>query len=444
MVSSCTRASRPKYTHTYNRDVDTLTSHVQPELAGFVLTLALSLLIGFEREELRDGRPRSFFGGVRTFPLIGLAAFLLRIGFPGSALPYSVGLVVLGGLLILSHFTSLKTTHMGITSEMAAILTWGVGGVAAGGQYWLAVAGGVVAVLLLHEKERLEGLVDRIPRGELGTLVRFLLLTGVILPVVPDHSFTALQVNPYKIWLVVVAVSGISYLSYLLQLRWGRAGLLLAGLLGGAYSSTATTVVLSRQSRDSARRPVRFAGAILAATGVMYLRLWILIFIFARPLASHLDLLFWSLGLSAVVLGSVLAHSRRAEKPDQDATDEVRRTSGNPLELTSAFTFGLIFVAVLVLTRWVAGQFGRSGVLLLAAIMGTTDVDPFILGIAQSAGGATLPLGTAALAVVIAAAANNVMKGCYSLFFGDPAVGRLSLALLALWGAASLACFLLL
>ena len=427
----------------YTREVESLTNHVQPQLAGFVLTLALSLLIGFEREELRDDRPRSFFGGVRTFPLIGLSAFLLRVGFPQTALPFSVGLVVLGGLLLLSHSTSLKTTHMGITSEMAAILTYGLGGVAAGGQYWLAVAGGVVAVLLLHEKERLEGLVDRIPRGELGTLVRFLLLTGVILPVVPNHEFTALGINPFKIWLVVVAVSGISYLSYLLQLRWGHAGLILAGLLGGAYSSTATTVVLARQSRESARRPVRFAGAILAATGVMYLRLWILVFIFARPLASHLTALFWGSGLAAIALGGVLAHSRRTEQPDADITDEVRRTSANPLELTSAFTFGAIFVAVLVLTRWVAGHFGRSGILALAAIMGTTDVDPFILGIAQSAGGPTLPLATAALAVVIAASANNVMKGLYSLFFGDPATGRLAMALLTLWAVASAGIFLL-
>ncbi len=424
--------------------MESLANHVQPELAGFVLTLALSLLIGFEREELRDDRPRSFFGGVRTFPLIGLAAFLLRVGFPGTALPFSVGLVVLGGLLLLSHSTSLKTTHMGITSEMAAVLTYGLGGVAAGGQYWLAVAGGVVAVLLLHEKERLEGLVDRIPRGELGTLLRFLLLTGVILPVVPNHRFTALDINPFKIWLVVVAVSGISYLSYLLQLRWGRAGLILAGLLGGAYSSTATTVVLARQSRNSTRRPVRFAGAILAATGVMYIRLWILILIFARPLAAHLTLLFWGSGLTAIAVGALLAHSRRAEQPDADVTDEVRRPSENPLELTSAFTFGAIFVAVLVLTRWVAGHFGTTGVLALAAIMGTTDVDPFILGITQAAGGTTLPLATAALAVVIAASANNLMKGLYALFFGSPTTGRLSLALLALWGAASLGAFFLL
>ncbi len=419
-------------------------AHLQPELAGFILTLALSLLIGFEREELRDDRPRSFFGGVRTYPLIGLSAFLLRLGFPETALPFSVGLVVVGGLLLLSHSTSLKTTHLGITSEMAAILTYALGGVAAGGQYWLAVAGGVVAVLLLHEKERLESLVDRIPRGELGTLLRFLLLTGVILPVVPNHPFTPLGINPFKIWLVVVAVSGISYLSYLLQLRWGHAGLILAGLLGGAYSSTATTVVLARRSKGDPRRPARFAGAILAATGVMYLRLWVLILIFARPLAAHLTLLFWGSGLTAVATGALLARSRNPEPPDAGEDREAHHPSGNPLELTSAFTFGALFVGVLLLTRWVAGNFGRTGVLALAAVMGTTDVDPFILGIAQSAGGPSLPLATAALAVVIAASANNVMKGAYALFFGNPTTGRLSLGLLILWAAGSLGAFFLL
>jgi len=411
-----------------------------PDLAALLLTLAISLLIGFEREEYRDDRPKSFFGGVRTYPLIGLTGFLLTVAFPESTIPFATGVLVLGALLVLSHSTALKSPHTGITSEIAALLTFGIGGAAAAGHHWLSVATGVIAVLFLHEKERLEGLVDRIPRRELGTLLRFLLMTGVILPVVPNHAFTAFDINPFKIWLVVVAVSAISYLSYLLQLRWGGRGLIPAAILGGAYSSTATTVVLARQSKVSRRRPIRYAGAILTATGVMYLRLWILVMLFARHLAQRLTLLFWCAGVSAILVGVFLDRYRRRDYPTTEAADDERRPSENPLELTAAFTFALIFLAVLVITRLVAQHFGNTGVLVLSAIMGTTDVDPFILGLTQTAGqGVTI--ATAAAAVVIAAASNNVMKGIYAMIFGERRAGRLSFALLTLWGAATIVLF---
>jgi len=417
--------------------VDSIAQHLPPDLAAFLLTLAISLLIGFEREEYRDDRPGSFFGGVRTYPLIGLSGFLLALVFPKSAVPFATGLLVLGALLALSHSTALKTPHMGITSEISALLTYGIGGAAAAGYLWLSVATGIIAVLLLHEKERLESLVDRVPRQELGTLLRFLLMTGVILPVVPNHEFTAFAINPFKIWLVVVAVSAVSYLSYLLQLRWGGRGLIPAAILGGAYSSTATTVVLARQSKVSARRPVRYAGAILIATGVMYVRLWILVILFARQLAERLTVLFWAAGLSAILVGICLDRYRRRNYPTREAADEERARSGNPLELTAAFTFSAIFLAVLVATRLVAQYFGNTGVLILSAIMGTTDVDPFILGLTQSAGQG-VSIETAAAAVVIAAASNNVMKGIYALIFGDRKAGKLALALLALWGAVTI------
>ena len=179
--------------------MDTLSQHLAPELVGFVLTLALSLLIGFEREEKRPEDDRIHFGGVRTFPLIGLGGFLLVIAFPSTPLPFGLGLMVLGALLAVSHYASTQKMDVGLTTEVAAILTYALGAGAARGLYWISIATGVVAVMLLQEKQRLEGLAERIPRRELATLARFLLLTGVILPVVPNHPFTRFEINPFKI-----------------------------------------------------------------------------------------------------------------------------------------------------------------------------------------------------------------------------------------------------
>jgi len=416
--------------------MDTLISTLPPELVGFVLTLALSLLIGFEREE---HEPEGI-GGVRTFPIMGLGGFLLVVAFPESTLPFASGLVVLGALLAISHWANIGRGEVGITTEAAALLTITLGACAAKELYWIAIAAGVVAVILLQEKRRLEGLASKLPRRELRTLVRFLVLTGVILPVVPNHAFTAFEINPFKIWLVVVAVSGVSYLSYLLRLRLGEdRGLMLAGLLGGAYSSTVTTVVLARQSKTREPCAVGYAGAIVAATGVMYLRLWILLLLFAPPLAHKLSVLFWGLGILGIGVGAVLA--KRISTDTVCEVDAEQRPAGNPLEMTSAFTFAGIFLVVLVVTRIVAERFGGTGVLVMAAVMGAADVDPFILGLTQYVGHG-LDLGTAALAVVIAAAANNLMKGIYAVIFGSRRTGRLSLVLLVLFGAASVVLYL--
>jgi len=250
--------------------VDVLIAHLPPEIFGLLLTLGLSLLIGFEREEHEpDG-----IGGVRTFPIIGLSGFLLVAVFPDTPIPFALGLVVMGGLVAMSHWFSLQKGEPGITTEAAALLIFIIGGCAAKGLYWIAIATGVVAVILLQEKRFLEGLANRLPRHEMRTLLRFLLLAAVILPIVPNRDFTVFGINPFKIWLVVVAVSGVSYVSYLLRLWWGEnRGLIIAGLLGGAYSSTVTTVVLARQSKKREACAVGFAGAIVAATGMPPARL---------------------------------------------------------------------------------------------------------------------------------------------------------------------------
>jgi uncharacterized membrane protein (DUF4010 family) len=417
--------------------VDTLIQHLPPELVGFVLTLALGLLIGLEREE---HEPEGL-GGIRTFPLIGLGGFLLVEAFPDSLLPFAVGFFVLGSLVALTHWAGIRLGEPGITTEVAALLTFTLGGIAAAGLYWLAIATGVVTVILLQEKTRLESLATRVPSNELRTLVRFLVLTGVILPAVPNQPFTAFDINPFTIWLVVVAVSGVSYLSYLLQLRWdGVHGLLFAGLLGGAYSSTVTTVVVARQSKKGDQSDTSYVGSIVAATGVMYLRLWTLVALFAPPLARELATLFISFGLLSIAIGTALVRLR-PKQSDDEAAHALQERVSNPLEISSAFTFAGIFLAVMIATRLVADRFGGTGVLVMAAIMGAADVDPFILGLTQYAG-SEFTLVTAALAVVIASATNNLMKGVYALIFGAPRVGRLSLVALTALGAASLVVYL--
>ena len=405
-----------------------------PEAVQILLVLFLSFLVGLEREEHKAAAGHYGFGGVRTFPLIGLIGYSMALLSGTQLIPVTLGFLVIAGFLLLSYWHKLSGSDAaGITSEMSGLATYLVGALVYYGHFWIATALSVASLLLLELKVVLEELANRIPAEEILTFAKFLLLSAVILPILPNHEFGPFRINPFKTWLVVVAVSAISYGSYVLQkVTKGRGGVLLASLLGGAYSSTVTTIVMARRAARE-EHPHLFAGGILMASGVMYLRLVVLLGLFNRMLMVILMAEF--LTLAGLALAGGWFWSRR---PDA-SVEQVKRefVARNPLELRTAFFFALLFLAMLACTQLAVVYLGRAGVNTLAALMGVTDVDPFILGMTQSAG-TTTPLKLAAAAVLIAAASNNFVKGIYAYSLADRKTGIQSICLLAALAAAGL------
>jgi uncharacterized membrane protein (DUF4010 family) len=400
-----------------------------PQLAmQLLVVLGIGLLIGAEREHDQSEREEEGhrqFGGVRTFPLIALAGYLLSV----DPFAYTAGLLVLGGLLGLSYRRKSERGRVGLTTEMAALVIYGIGPIVQAGVMWLAVAAGILTLLLLQLKQPMERLVRQLPDEEIFTFTQFALVTAVVLPLLPDRDYTQFAINPFRAWLVVVAVASISYLSYLLQ-RWrgGRSGLFLAAVLGGAYSSTATTVALARQARVQPAQARILSGAVIAATGMMYLRLIILIWLFAPALGLAVVGPFLLMAIGALAAGSwsLRRSSPSASTPPLSAT--------NPLQLGNALLFAAIFVGIEALT-WLATQrLGEAGLFALAAIMGTAGIDPFILSVTQHA---DLVVRQGALAVAIAVASNNLFKGLYAWRIGGPTLGRRALGGLALLAGAT-------
>ncbi len=408
---------------------------IPPDVFKIVLVLFLGFLIGIEREEHKASGDTYSFGGVRTFPLIALIGFAFALLAGEQLLAEAIGFVVVGGFLMLSYWHKLRlqagTGMPGVTSEISGLITYLLGALVCHDHYWIATTLTIASCLLLEMKDTLEGLTKRIAPHEILTFTKFMLLTAVILPILPDQRFGLFEFNPFRTWLMVVAVSTISYGSYLLMLATKGSGIFLSAVLGGAYSSTVTTVALAkRASREG--HPHLFAGATLVASAMMYFRIIVLVGIFNATLVRRLVLPFLVLGVVAGIAGWLISRV-----PD-GASEELHRQfqHHNPLELRAAILFALLFVIVLVLTRAVLLFGGSRGVYGLAAIMGVTDVDPFILGMTQTTG-ATTALSVGAASIVIAAASNNLVKGAYAYAFADRRTGVrafVSLAILALLG----------
>lgn len=407
---------------------NSLLQFVPKEGAQLILVLFLSFLIGLEREEQKIISDQYRFGGVRTFPLLGLLGYALCVFSDGNLALPSVGFAVVGAFLWQSYRHKLEGVALaGMTTELSGLMTYVIGALVSREQYWVAVTLTVLAVALLELKTGLESLAKRMPGAEILTCAKFLLLTAVILPVVPNQTFGSFSFNPFKAWLVVVVVSAISYGSYLLQL-WaqGRGGVLLAALLGGAYSSTLTTVVLAKRAREQSR-PHLYSGSILVASGVMYLRLLALLAIFSRPLLHRLGLPFLLLAAAALLGGWLWM--RMLDRGGTNAPQALQPK--NPLELSAAFLFAALFVGMLFITHVALLHLGRGGLFGVAGVMGVTDVDPFILSLAASNSTLT-PVALAAGAIVIAAASNNFIKGIYAYGFGDRRTGTQALIFLTI------------
>ncbi len=406
-----------------------------PEGVKILLVLFLSFLIGLEREERKVRGEKYAFGGVRTFPLIGLIGYSIALLAGGQLMPVTLGFAVIAAFLLLSYRHKLSFPGpAGVTTEMSGLATYLVGSLVYTGHFWIATTLAVASALLLELKSGLEKLTARIPQDEILTFTKFLLLSVVILPALPNREFGPFHINPFKTWLVVVAVSGVSYGSYVLQrLTKGRGGVIWAAILGGAYSSTVTTVVLARRASQQ-ERSYLFSGGTLIASGIMYLRLAALLGLFNHELMLALAPSF--LVLAGLGTGVGWWWARR---PDASAAEVKREFQPkNPLEFGAAFLFAVLFLAVLVATQWATEHLGHAGVYGLAGMMGLTDVDPFILGMTQAAGSLT-PFQVAAASVLIAAASNNMIKGVYAYAFSPRKTGVQSLCLLLGLGVAGLA-----
>jgi uncharacterized membrane protein (DUF4010 family) len=410
------------------------------ELAGrLAMAVALAVFMGLAFEETYKTEERSRPGGIRTFPMLAMCGATLYLIEAAHAFAFIAGLLGLAAWLH-AYLRSAPAKPEAPTFMVPAsnLLAYVIGAIALMQPPWVAVALTVAAVLLLGTRERLHRLIHVVPRDELLTLGMFLILVGIILPLVPHERVSSLTpLTPYGVWLAVVTVCTLSYLSYLLQ-RYApiKNVALLPAVLGGAYSSTATTVVLAKRLREAKQAPADISAGIVAATAIMYVRIGVVVAVFD----THFALTLAPALVALATIGAALAIYEWRRPRARSAKTNLTVLPKNPLQIPTALIFAALIVVISVISAWVRGAFGESGILVLSAVVGATDIDPFVLNIAQGGIGG-MSAASLCAAVLIAASSNNVAKAAYTVSFGGlvgrrPAAMLLALALLGLLAAA--------
>jgi uncharacterized membrane protein (DUF4010 family) len=368
-------------------------------LIAFTASLGIGLLIGLERER----RPAAK-AGVRTFALIALLGTLAAVvGESGWTIP--VGLAAVAAMLIAAYWHEPAGQDPGTTTVAAAGVCYLLGALAGFGQPGLAGALGIGVTALLYFKPEIEGFSTALERHEQVSVLQFLIVTFIVLPILPDRGYGPYgALNPRNIWLMVVLVSGIGLASYVaLRLATGRHGLALTAVLGGVLSSTAATVLYARRSREDPAME-RLALAVVPLTNLVPLARIALLAAVVAPTI---------LGSLAPVLGAALACGLAA------AAVLVRRVdfgevpvppSRNPAELGTALRFAALYAAVLLASAWLADIAGDRGLYATAFVSGMVDIDPIVLSALNLYGEQRLAASAAVPAIALAYLANVAFK----------------------------------
>ena len=400
------------------------------------ISLLLGLLVGLQREHAGNGRP-----GLRTFPLItvfGTVAAVLAVELGGWIL--AAGLICLVAVSTFPHLITLREENpdKGTTTDMAVLVMYGVGAllVVAPMEVGVVVGGGVA--VLLQFKPELHSIAERLGNQDLKAVMQFVLITCIVLPILPNDTYGPLAVfNPRETWLMVVLIVGMSLGGYIIYKFFGRdAGILLGGILGGAISSTATTVSQARQARGGGVVSKTAAIVVMIASTVVFVRVLVEIAVVAPAFLSTAGPPLVALMLLTMI-PAFAAWYRVRKEPSQMPEQE------NPTQLKSALLFGGMYALVLFALAWAKEYVGTEALYALAVLSGLTDMDAITLATARMSKTDPAILQDGWRFIIVAAVANLGFKAGLIgilgnrqllrqilILFSIPALGGLLLVLL--------------
>jgi uncharacterized membrane protein (DUF4010 family) len=386
----------------------------------FAVALLIGALLGLEREFFQQKDDAPSFAGIRTFSLIALLGAVTAFLYPEyGIIPIAISLA---GLIV---FTSIgfiatqlqKKCGTGITTEVAAVLTFLFGALTMSEKIDIAISLSVITSILLAAKGRLHQGIRRMSSKDIFMTLQFALLTAVILPILPNRPIDPWELlNPFQIWLMVVLVSGIGFSGYVLIKFLGPSrGLNIMGILGGLASSTATTISFSSASKGNPSLSSNYARVVILASTVMFPRILFLILVIYPPLVPSISIPYAAMLTAGFIIVYVL---QRKSILSKKITKKIIKLH-HPLELSTAIKFGFAFAIVIVVIEVALNSFGISGVYLTSMIAGLTEMDAITLSVLNLAKNSQVQNQAAAIAILLATIMNTISKALIAFFTGS-------------------------
>jgi len=401
-------------------------------IRSLLIAVVLGFIIGLQRTMsnlyMHESKNENYFiAGSRTFALIALLGFLS--GWLTKPAPMIVSIIAfsLVGLIVLSYYLkAMLYKKMGMTTQVAAIITYLLGLMVYLHFEQYAIFIGTLMIILLEIKPRLQKIEQNITPADLNASILLLAMTFLLLPILPDEMIDPYKLfNPYKTWLMAVIIAAISFIGYLaIKILGNKRGVLLTGLFGGLISSTAVSISLSQMYTSQKEYLNNFAAGIAMACTLMYVRVLFEAFVINQKVALTLLLPYAAASLSGLVFVYILYRHSKSATLDLEETDIAK----NPLQLSEALKFGLLFGIIYGAISVVQGNYGNIGVYIISTLSGITDVDAITLSLSQLSSDQKLSIQASAIGIVIASVTNSLVKLGIVYWIGGKALGwRLTL-----------------
>jgi uncharacterized membrane protein (DUF4010 family) len=392
---------------------------MEPKLIGQIATsLLLGLLVGLQRQ-----RAESHVGGIRTFPLIaalGTVCGWLALDYGGWIV--AAGLLAVAAQLVVSNLMESRggINEPGQTTEIAALLLYGIGAYLVIGEMTVAVALGGALAVLLHFKNLLHAFAARIGERDVTAIMEFVLISLVVLPVLPDRALGPYEtLNPYQVWLMVVLIVAIGLVGYVAHKLLGeRQGAVLGGVIGGLVSSTATTVTFARRTASEPSGAALAALVITIASAMVYPRVMALVATVAHGRAATMLPPLGAMAAASLFVSAALylaCRDRRTSMAEQ----------GNPADLRLALTFAGVYAAISFVVAAAQAELGVRALYPVALLAGLTDVDAITLSTSQLVARDRLAADTAWRLILVASFSNLAFKSILIAAMGGRTLLRL-------------------
>ena len=396
-----------------------LNSALGPFLLGMLVSAGIGLILGLERE-FDTATGNEHFAGLRTFTLVTLLGYIITF-LSQQYHPWIFAISLPGMFILLSifHFAKTQKNNLGIVTELSLLIAYSLGSLVAFHFIREAIAAAVVATTVLALRQQFKKIIARITQDELYAFIKFIILSLLILPFLPNRNFgPGGIINPQTIGLVVVVTSSLSFVGYFLM-KFGSAnkGILLTAFLGGTFSSTAVTWVFSSKSKESPALSNSYAAGIILASSVMFMRVLLVTYLFNN--AIFLVLLVPCLLLTLVGLLWVFIITRKIKQKTVSPALQV----GNPINILNALFFGVLFTGISVLVFYADKFLGTRGLYLSGVLSGISDVDAISISMARYAR-ENNQLNIAVIVIVLAMLSNTVVKAVIAMTKGTNEVRK--------------------